>query len=85
VDVEAGRHVLKGAFEAFDVVVKFTDVVLKPFDPSLLLSKALATLFLAVVDELRNIVGQSLIFHIVDVGKGGADGGDDGGGEGSRM
>jgi len=85
VDIKAGRHVLKGALEAFDVGVKLADVVLESFDPSLLLGKALTTFFLAVADKFRNIVGQPLVFHVVDVGKGGADGGDDGGGEGSRM
>ena len=84
-DVEAGRHVLKGAFEAFDVGVKLADVVLEPFDPALLLSKALATFSLAVVDKFHNIVGQPLVFHVVDVGKGRTDGGNDSGGEGPRM
>jgi len=85
VDIEASRHVLKSAFEAFDVGVKLADVVLEPLDPALLLTKALTTFFLAVADELRNIVGQPLIFHVIDVGEGGADGSDDGWGEGSRM
>jgi len=85
VDIEAGRHVLKGAFEALNVGVKLADVVLEPLDPSLLLSNALATLFLAVIDKFRNVVSQPLVLPVVDVGKGGADGGDDSGGEGSRM
>jgi len=85
VDVEAGRYVLKGAFEAFDVSVELTDVVLKPFDPTLLLSNALATFFLAVADKLRNVVSQPLVFHVVDIGESGTNSGDDGRGEGSRM
>ena len=76
---------MEGAFEAFDVGVELTDVVLKPFDPMFLLGKALATFFLAVADKFRNVVGQPLVFHVVNVGEGGADGSDDGGGEGSRM
>jgi len=84
-DVEAGRYVLKGAFEAFDVGVKFVDVVLKSFDPAFLLSKTLATFFLAIVDKFRNVVGQSFVFQVADVGKGRTDGGNDGGGEGLRM
>jgi len=85
VDVETGRHVLKGALEAFDVSVQLANMVLKPFDPSFLLGKALTTLLLAVTDELRNVVSQSFVFHVVDIGESGADGSDDGGGEGSRM
>jgi len=85
VDVEAGRYVLKGALETFDVVVELADVILKSLDPTLLLSKALATFFLAVADKLRNVVGQPLVFHVVDVGKGGTDGSNDSGGEGPRM
>ena len=84
-DVEAGRYVLEGAFEALDVGVELTDVVLKPFDPTLLLSKALTTFFLAVVDKFRNVVGQPLVFHVVDIGESGTNSGDDGRGEGSRM
>ena len=84
-DVEAGRNILKGALETFDVGIEFADVVLKPLDPTFLLGKTLAAFFFTVVDKFRNIVGQPLVFHVVDVGKGGADGGDDGGGEGSRM
>ena len=76
---------MKGALEAVDVGVKFADVVLEPFDPVLLLSKALATFFLAVVDKFCNVVGQPLVFHVVDIGKGRTDGGNDSGGEGSRM
>ena len=76
---------MKGAFKAFDVGVKLADVVLEPFDPALLLSKALATFFLAVTDKFRNVVGQPFVFHVVDVGEGRMDGGNDGGGEGSRM
>ena len=76
---------MKGAFEAFDVVVEFADVVLEPLDPTFLLSKALATFLLAVVNELRNVVGQSFVFHVVNVGEGRTDGGNDSGGEGSRM
>jgi len=76
---------MKGAFEAFDVVIEFVDMVLKSFDPALLLGKTLVAFFLAVVDKFCNIVGQSLVLHVVDVGEGGADGSDDGGGEGSRM
>jgi len=76
---------LKGALETFNVGVEFANVVLEPLDPTFLLSKALAAFFFTVVDKLRNLVGQSLVLHVVDVGKGRADGGDDGGGEGSRM
>jgi len=76
---------LEGAFEAFDVGVEFTDVVLKPFDPTLLLSKALTAFFLAVADKFRNVVGQPFVFHVIDVGESGADSGDDGRGEGSCM
>ena len=85
VNVEAGRYVLEGAFEAFDVGVELTDVVLKSFDPTLLLSKTLATFFLAVADKFRNVVGQPLVLHVVDIGEGGADSGEDGRGEGSCM
>ena len=84
-DVKAGRHVLESTFEAFDVSVELADVVLKPLDPTFLLSKALATFFFTVIDKFRNVVGQPLVLHVVDVGKGGADGSDDGGGEGSHM
>jgi len=76
---------LKSTFEALDMSVELADVVLESFDPTLLLSKALTTFFLAVVDEFRNIVGQPFVLHVVDVGEGGTDGGDDGGSEGSRM
>jgi len=65
--------------------VKLADVILKSFDPSFLLSKALTAFFLAVVDKFRNVMGQPLVFHVVDIGKCGADGSNDGGGEGSRM
>ena len=84
-DVETGRHVLKSTLEALDVGVELSDVVLESFDPAFLLSEALATFFLTVADKLRKFVRQSLVLHVVDVGKGGADGGDDGGGEGSRV
>jgi len=84
-DVEAGRNILKGALETLDVGVQLADVVLKPLDPALLLGKTLATFFFAVIDKFCNIVGQSLVLHVVDVGESGADGSDDGGGEGSRM
>jgi len=76
---------LKGTLETLDMGVKFADVVLKSLDPAFLLGKALTTFFLAVANEFRNVVGQPLVFHIVDVGESGADGGDDGWGEGSRM
>jgi len=85
VDVEAGRHILKGALETFDVGVKLSDVVLEPFNPALLLGNTLSTFFFAIVDKFRNVVGQPFILHVVDVGEGGAHGSDDGGGEGSRM
>src|SRR5712675_3464181 len=84
-DVKAGRYVLKGTLEAFDVVVELADVILKSLDPTLLLSKALATFFLAVADKLRNVVGQPLVFHVVDVGEGRTDGSNDSGGEGPCM
>jgi len=84
-DVEASRYILKGAFEAFDVGVELADVVLESLDPALLLGKTLTTFLLAVADKFRNIVGQPLVFHVVDIGESGADGSDDGGGEGSRM
>jgi len=84
-DVKAGRNILKGAFETFDVGVELADVVLKSFDPALLLGKTLTAFLLAVVDKFHNIVGQALVLHVVDVGEGGVDGSDDGRGEGSRM
>ena len=84
-DVKAGQDILKGVLETLDVGVKLADVVLGPFDPTLLLSKALTTFLLAVADKLRNFMGQSFVLHIVDFRKGGADGGDNGGGEGSHM
>jgi len=76
---------LKGAFEALDVGIKFADMVLEPFDPALLLSKALATFSFAVADKFRNVVGQPLVLHVANVGKGSPDGSNDSGGEGSRM
>jgi len=84
-DVETSRNILKGALETFDVGIEFADVVLKSLDPALLLGKTLATFFFAIVDKLRNVMGQPFVLHIIDVGEGGADGSDDGGGEGSRM
>jgi len=76
---------LKGALEAFDVGVEFADVVLESFDPAFLLDHALAALLLPLANKLRKVVGQPLVFHVIDVREGGADGGEDGGGEGSRM
>ena len=76
---------MKSAFEAFDMGVKLTDVVLKSLDPALLLDKTLTTFFFTIVDKLRNIVGQPFVLHVIDVGEGGADSGEDSGGEGSRM
>jgi len=85
VDVEAGRNILKSAFEAVNVGIELTDVVLKPLNPALLLGKTLAAFFFVVADKFRNIVGQSLVLHVVDIGKSGADGSDDSGGKGSCM
>ena len=84
-DVKAGRNILKGAFETFDVGVELADVVLKSFDPALLLSNTLATFLLAIVDKFHNVMGQSFVLHVVDVGEGGMDGRDDRRGEGSRV
>jgi len=76
---------LEGALETFDVGVKFMDVILESLDPVFLLSEALTTFFLAIVDKLCNIVGQPFILHVVDIGEGGMDSSDDGWGKGSRM
>src|SRR5712671_2474564 len=84
VDVKASRYILKGALETH-VGIEFVDVVLKSLDPALLLGKTLTTFFLAIADKFRNIVGQPLVLHVIDIRESGADGGDDGGGEGSRM
>src|SRR5712671_6159139 len=84
-DVETSRYVLKGALETFDVGVEFADVVLESLDPSLLLGHALTAFLFPLANKLRKVVGQPLVFHVIDVGEGGADGGEDGGGEGSRM
>jgi len=84
-DVEAGRNILKGTLETFDMGIELADMVLKSLDPALLLAKALATFLFTVVDKFCNVVGQPFVLHVVDIGKGGADGGDDGRGEGSRM
>ena len=78
-DVETSRNILEGALEAFDVGVEFTDMVLKPLDPSLLLGNTLVAFLLAIVDKLCNVVGQSFILHVVDVGEGGTDSSDDAG------
>ena len=84
-DVETGRNVLKSALETFDVGVELADVVLQSLDPMFLLGQTLATFFFAVADKFHNVVGQSLVLLVVDVGESGTDGSDDGRGEGSRM
>src|SRR5712672_1654037 len=65
-----------------NVGVEFAYVVLKPLDPPFLLGKTLADFLFTVVDKFCKVVGQSLVFHVVDIGESGADGSDDGRGEG---
>jgi len=85
VDVESSQHILKSAFEALNVGVEFADVILESLDPAFLLGHVLAAFLFPLANKLRNIMGQPLVLHVVDVGEGGTDGGEDGGGEGSRM
>jgi len=83
--VEASQDILEGVLGFLDVGIEFSDVVLKPFDPALLLGNVLMTLLFMAADQLHEVISQSLILFVAHVGEGGMDNSDDGWGEGSRM
>ena len=68
-----------------DVGVEFSDVVLKPFDPVLLLGNVLTTLLFTATDQLREVISQSLILFVACIGEGRTNDSNDGWGEGSCM
>jgi len=83
--VEVSQDSLEGTLGILNVGVEFSDVVLKPFNPSLLLGNVLATLLFTATDQLREVISQSLILFVAHIGEGGTNDSDDGWGEGSRM
>src|SRR5712671_5664938 len=68
-----------------DMGIQFLDMVLQPFNPVFLLGETLPTFFLAAIDEFCNLVSQSFILQVTDVGEGRADGRDDGRGKRSSV
>jgi len=83
--VKMSRDILEGALGFLDVGIEFSDMVLKPFDPALLLGNALTTLLFTAADQLREVISQSLILLVARIGEGGTNNSNDGWGEGSRM
>jgi len=83
--VEASRDILEGMLGFLNVGVEFTNMVLEPLDPALLLGNALATFFFMAADQLCEVISQSLILLVAGVGESRMDNSDDGRGEGSRM
>jgi len=51
----------------------------------LLLGKALMIFFFTFIDKLRNLVSQSFILQVTNIGEGRMDGSDDSRGEGSCV
>jgi len=76
-DFEACGNCLSSASGRLDVSIQLSDVVLQSFNPALLLGEVLPTFLLVTIDEFCNLVSQSLILHVTDVGEGRADGRDD--------
>ena len=60
-------------------------MVLQSLNPVLLLGESLPAFFFVTVDELRDLVSQSFIFHVTGVREGRADGRDDSRPKGSCM
>ena len=83
--VEASQDILEGVLGFLDVGVEFTNVVLEPLDPVLLLGNVLATFFFTAADQLREVISQSLILLVAGVRESRMDNSDDGRGKGSRM
>jgi len=83
--VEASQDSLEGALGILDVGIEFSDVVLKPFNPLLLLGNVLVTLLFTATDQLREVISQSLILCVAHIREGGMNDSDDGWGEGSHM
>ena len=82
---EARVDVADGALVTCDLEVELTDVVLETSDPAGLLCVAVAGLFLALTDKLREFLDEISNLCWTRVRKRGANHSDDGRGEGARV